>query len=137
MVSDTLLGELYYRDMKIDSVPSDNFKDLIVLLKDREITDRVFVDVLRIMLDQIKAGEECEMPSDIVARLGLSKGSDDEFTDILKKIIQANPQAVSDYHSGKGNALNFLVGQVMKETKGRADPKSLNKLITDFIAKLE
>ncbi|MDD3978038.1 MAG: Asp-tRNA(Asn)/Glu-tRNA(Gln) amidotransferase GatCAB subunit B, partial [Methanomicrobium sp.] len=95
------------------------------------------VDVLRIMLDQIKNNEECEMPSDIVLRLGLSKGKDDEFSEIIKTVVSANPQAVSDFHSGKGNALNFLVGQVMRETKGRADPKSLNKLITDYISKME
>lgn len=136
-IADTLLGELYYRDMKIDSVLEENFKDLIVLLKDKEITDRVGVDVLRIMLDQIKNNEECEMPSDIVLRLGLSKGKDDEFSEIIKTVVSANPQAVSDFHSGKGNALNFLVGQVMRETKGRADPKSLNKLITDYISKME
>ncbi|MBN2734134.1 MAG: Asp-tRNA(Asn)/Glu-tRNA(Gln) amidotransferase subunit GatB [Methanomicrobiaceae archaeon] len=136
-VADTLLGELYYRDMKIDSVIKDSFKDLIVLLKENEITDRVAVDVLRIMLDQIKAGTEPEMPSDIVLRMGLSKGTDDEFQDIIKKIIKANPQVVSDYHSGKGNAINFLVGQIMKETKGRADPKSLNKSIMEYITGME
>ncbi|MDD4126490.1 MAG: Asp-tRNA(Asn)/Glu-tRNA(Gln) amidotransferase subunit GatB [Methanomicrobium sp.] len=136
-VSDTLLGELYYRNMKIDSVPKDNFKDLIVLLKDKEITDRVAVDILRIMLDQLNDNEECEMPSDIVSRLGLLKGSDDEFSEIIKTVVGANPQAVLDFHSGKGNALNFLVGQVMKETKGRADPKSLNKLINEYIGKME
>ncbi|MBP2132939.1 aspartyl-tRNA(Asn)/glutamyl-tRNA(Gln) amidotransferase subunit B [Methanomicrobium sp. W14] len=136
-IADTLLGELYYRNMKIDSVPKDNFKDLIILLKDKEITDRVAVDALRIMLDRIKNGEECEMPSDIVSRLGLSKGSDDEFSEIIKVVVEVNPQAVADYKNGKGNALNFLVGQVMKETKGRADPKNLNKMISAYLSKME
>ncbi|UUX92692.1 Asp-tRNA(Asn)/Glu-tRNA(Gln) amidotransferase subunit GatB [Methanoplanus endosymbiosus] len=136
-VADTLLGELYYREMKIDSVPVDNFVDLIALLKQNEITDRVGVDVLRIMLDEVKEGKEAEMPSDIVQRLSLGKAGDGEFDDIIAKIVEANPQAVADYHEGKQNALNFLVGQVMKETRGRADPKILNKIMAEKIAPKE
>ena len=136
-VCDTLLGELYYRNMKIDAVPQECFADLIALLKDKKVTDKVAVDVLRAMLDDIHEGRKCAMPSETVEKSGLGKGSDDEFTEIIKKVVAANPQAVADYHSGKGNAINFIVGQIMKETKGRADPKSLNKLIVDYIASME
>lgn len=136
-VADTLLGELNYRNMKIDRVPDGNFSDLIVLLNDGEITDRVGVDVLRIILDQLNEKEECEMPSDIVTRLGLGIAKGDEFGDIIAKIVDSNPKPVSDYLSGKEGALNFLVGQVMKETRGRADPKVLNVTIREYIEKKE
>jgi len=134
-VADTLLGELNYRNMKIERVPDGNFSDLIVLLNDGEITDRVGVDVLRIILDQLNEKEECEMPSDIVTRLGLGKAKGDEFGDIIAEIVDSNPKPVSDYKSGKEGALNFLVGQVMKQTRGRADPKVLNVTIREYIDK--
>ena len=136
-VADTLLGELNYRNMKIDRVPDGNFSDLIVLLNDGEITDRVGVDVLRIILDQLNKNEECEMPSDIITRLELGKAKGDEFEDIIAEIVDSNPKPVSDYLSGKEGALNFLVGQVMKETRGRADPKILNVAIREYIEKKE
>lgn len=137
LVADTLLGELYYRDMKITDVPPDYFEDLVILLKDKEITDRVAVDILRLMLDGIKEEKEPEMPSDMVQRLGLSKGEDDEFDEIIAKVIESNPQAVSDFKSGNSNAVNFLVGQVMKETRGRADPKVITPEIIKHIEKTE
>ena len=137
LVADTLLGELYYRDMKIADVPHDNFEELVVLLKENEITDRVAVDILRMMLDGIKEGKEAEMPSDMVQRLGLSRGDDSEFDEIISGIIEANPQAVEDFRSGNNNAVNFLVGQVMKETRGRADPKAIAPKIIRQIEKTE
>ncbi|WOF15684.1 Asp-tRNA(Asn)/Glu-tRNA(Gln) amidotransferase subunit GatB [Methanoplanus sp. FWC-SCC4] len=136
-VADTLLGELYYRDMKIDSVPPENFTELVTLLKEKEITDRVAVDILRMTLDEIKEGKKPDLPSAIVKKLGLGKGSDNEFDEIIRNIIENNPQAIEDFHSGKSNALNFLVGQVMKETRGRADPKTLNNTIKEYIEKME
>ena len=123
--------------MKITGVPPDYFEDLVVLLKDGEITDRVAVDILRMMLDVIKEGKEPEMPSDMVQRLDLSKGSDDEFGEIIAKIIESNPQAVADFKSGNPNAVNFLVGQVMKETRGRADPKAIAPKIIKHIEETE
>ncbi|MGZ7133662.1 MAG: Asp-tRNA(Asn)/Glu-tRNA(Gln) amidotransferase subunit GatB, partial [Halobacteriota archaeon] len=49
----------------------------------------------------------------------------------VTQAIKENPQAVDDYHSGKKGALNFLVGQVMKKTRGRADPTLTNRLIRE------
>ena len=45
------------------------------------------------------------------------------------EIINANPKAVEDYKKGKSNAVGFLVGQLMKETKGQANPKTANGLV--------
>ena len=49
------------------------------------------------------------------------------------KILEANPQSVADFKAGKDRALGFLVGQAMKETKGKANPKMLNEM---FLAEL-
>ena len=51
----------------------------------------------------------------------------------LLKIIEANPQSVADFKGGKEKALGFLVGQAMKDTKGKANPQMLNKLFKEEI----
>jgi aspartyl-tRNA(Asn)/glutamyl-tRNA(Gln) amidotransferase subunit B len=135
-VADTLLGELNYRSMRIDRIDPLAFEDLLALLRQNEITDRVAVDVLRILLDSIAQDEEYQMPADIVQQFNLGKGGGDEFTEVIKAVVTAHPKAVEDYRSGKGGAANFLVGQVMKETRGRADPKEIGPLIREYINNL-
>jgi len=49
--------------------------------------------------------------------------------------LEANPQSIVDYKAGKDRALGFLVGQAMKETKGKANPQLLNKLFLDELKK--
>jgi len=61
--------------------------------------------------------------SDVVAEKGLSQiSSSEEIEKIVAGVIAGNSQAVSDYEAGKEQALAFLIGQVMKATKGRANP---------------
>ena len=134
-VADTLLGELNYRDMGIAAVPADRIKELLSLLAAGAITDRAGVQVLRDMLDACAAGRPCESPAAIVKRENLGRATDDNFTAIVEKVIASNPQAVEDYHAGKKGALNFLVGQVMKETRGRADPRELGRIVSEYIEK--
>jgi len=132
-VADTLLGELNYRNIGISAVPVELFSELLNLLKRDVITDKAGVEVLRVMLDRCAAGEACETPAAVVGRLNLAKEKGGDFTEIAKSVIAAHPQAIEDYHAGKKGALNFLVGQVMKETRGRADPKDLNRIVMEII----
>ncbi|MFC2048442.1 Asp-tRNA(Asn)/Glu-tRNA(Gln) amidotransferase GatCAB subunit B, partial [Chloroflexota bacterium] len=67
---------------------------------------------------------------DIIDERGLSQISDThELEDTVSKVIEDNPQAVADYKAGKESALKFLVGQVMKATRGRANPQLVNGLL--------
>lgn len=71
-----------------------------------------------------------DSPTEIMQRLGIKMISDEgALAEIIEKIIDANPQAVSDYRAGQAKALGFFVGQVMKETKGQANPQVVNKLV--------
>jgi aspartyl-tRNA(Asn)/glutamyl-tRNA(Gln) amidotransferase subunit B len=71
-----------------------------------------------------------DSPTEIMQRLGIEQISDESaLAEIIEKIIAANPQAVADYQAGQAKALGFFVGQVMKETKGQANPQVVNKLI--------
>ncbi|TET18389.1 MAG: Asp-tRNA(Asn)/Glu-tRNA(Gln) amidotransferase subunit GatB [Dehalococcoidia bacterium] len=69
-------------------------------------------------------------PGDIVSERGLSQISDtEEIEKDVIAVIKSNNQAVADYKAGKAPALKFLVGQVMRATKGRANPKVVNELL--------
>jgi aspartyl-tRNA(Asn)/glutamyl-tRNA(Gln) amidotransferase subunit B len=136
-VADILLGELNYRDMLIARVPPGHFEELLRLLRGKEITDKGGVEVLRVMLDQVAKGEAPETPLAIVARLNLGKAGGDEFGPVIREIVEANPGAVKDLRSGKGEALNYLVGQAMKRTRGRADPKEIARMIREAIGDTE
>ncbi len=136
-VADILLGELSYRDMGIDLVPVKAFRELLEILREGTITDKNGVDVLRTLLDQVREHQECESPAACIRRLDLGKKAGGEIDRIITSVIMSNPGAVSDVKAGKKGAVHYLVGQVMKETRGRADPAELNQLLLEAIARLE
>lgn len=75
-------------------------------------------------------------PEEIVKEKGLVQISDEgELTKIVNEVLDASQQSVDDYKAGKGKAIGFVVGQVMKQTKGKANPQMVNKLIQEEIAK--
>ncbi len=71
-------------------------------------------------------------PADIIKEKGWIQISDeDAIKEVVLKILENNPQSIADYKAGKDRALGFLVGQAMKETKGKANPQMLNKMFLD------
>ena len=73
-------------------------------------------------------------PEDIIKEKGWIQISDEgAIKEVVSRILEANPQSIADYKAGKDRALGFLVGQAMKETKGKANPKMLNEM---FLAEL-
>lgn len=74
-------------------------------------------------------------PEDIIKEKGWIQISDESaIKEVVLKIIEANPQSVADYKAGKDRALKFLLGQAMKETKGKANPQMLNKMFTEELS---
>ena len=75
-------------------------------------------------------------PEKIVEEKGLVQISDEgAIKEVVDRIIAANPQSIADYKAGKDRALGFLVGQCMKEMKGKGNPQILNKLILEELNK--
>jgi aspartyl-tRNA(Asn)/glutamyl-tRNA(Gln) amidotransferase subunit B len=138
-IADTLIGELNYRDMSLDKVEPASMTGLVLLLKAGTITDKSGVDVLRVMLDQRMKNEPAETPDAIVKRLNLAKtqGDDSAITKAIEEAITENTRALDDYRAGKAGALNFLVGQVMKKTRGKADPAELNQMLSEALKNKE
>ncbi len=130
-IADTLIGELNYRNMNLDPVQPGSITDLVRLLLHGTITDKSGIEVLRVMLDQYAKKEQPEPPSAIVTRLNLTatRGDTSVITAAIHEALNENPRAIEDYRAGKNGAVNFLVGQVMKKTKGKADPGELNALL--------
>ena len=107
-----------------------NFAKLIKMAADGEISSRVTKDVLKIMF------EEGGDPEKIVEERGLKQASDDGFIkNIVEEVIKNNPVVAEDYKTGKENSLQFLVGQGMKISKGKANPGALQKLLKERLGK--
>ena len=75
---------------------------------------------------------------EIITRRGISLISDEkELENIVREVIEKNPQSVADYLSGKEKALQFLIGQVMKETRGQADPGMAKNILIKVLSSEE
>ena len=75
-------------------------------------------------------------PEEIIKEKGWIQISDEgEIKNIVLEILKANPQSIIDYKAGRDRALGFLVGQAMKQTKGKANPQLLNKLFLEELSK--
>ena len=104
--------------------------ELVVLIDKGTISSAIAKKVLEEMF------ENPEMPSKIIEAKGWVQISDEgAIKEVVVKILEANPQSVADYKAGKDKALGFLVGQAMKETKGKANPQMLNKLFLEELKK--
>jgi len=115
-----VLRQLNYRGIDIEEskLSAKIVLELVELLRSKEITENTGKKLLERVID---TGES---PKDIVARecLGAVSGVD-ELSCAADNVIAKNGKAVSDYKEGKKEAINYLMGQVMKEMKGRADSK--------------
>ena len=107
---------------------SKDLGDLINLVKEGKINNNTGKKVLREMFETGKT------PGDIVQEKGLIQISDQgELEKMVEEILDANPQSIEDFKNGKDRAIGFLVGQIMKASKGKANPQLVNKLLMERI----
>ena len=135
-VSNWLMGDfarlLNEKEIEIDEskVTEENLASLIMLIDKGTISSKIAKQIFEEMFE---TGEKAE---DIVNKKGLVQISDEgAIKEICQKIVDANPQSIADYKAGKDRAIGFLVGQIMKETKGKANPQIVNKLLLEIINK--
>jgi len=129
LISD-LIGILQKEKIKMEETKLDpeNFAELVAMIAKGEISSKVAKEIL---FEMIKTGAD---PSTIVKEKDLYLVADKNFLEkIAKKVIKENQKAVSDYLSGKENAIQFLVGQIMRETRGKAEPKEARKILEKLI----
>ncbi|MBU2634908.1 Asp-tRNA(Asn)/Glu-tRNA(Gln) amidotransferase subunit GatB [Patescibacteria group bacterium] len=126
----SLFGKASITELESRITP-ENFAELITLIYKGEISSKIAKQVLKEMFET-KAD-----PSHIIEEKDLTQLTDaGEIEDIIKEVISKNPKAVEDYRKGKQNALQFLAGQVMAATRGRAKPETLQHLLKKELGSL-
>ena len=109
-------------------ITPENFAEFVVLIYEGKIRSKIAKQVLA---EMFKTGID---PSHIIEKKDLIQLTDtDEIEKIVKQIILKNPKPVEDYKKGKENVLQFLIGQVMAATKGKADPDTVNKILKKLL----
>lgn len=129
---DELKRILYYNKItyKESKITTAQIVQLMQMLQNKEITTKAGQRIIEKLPDNPK------MPRTIAEDLGLiGVVEEDVVLQAVKQSIEENPDAVSDYYEGKKKALNFLMGQVMRITRGKADPGETCKLLEEELAK--
>ena len=104
--------------------------ELVTLIDKGTISSAIAKKVLEELFENPK------MPSKIIEEKGWVQISDEgAIKEVVMKVLENNPQSIADYKAGKDKALGFLVGQAMKETRGKANPQMLNKMFLDELNK--
>ena len=107
-----------------------HLKSLIALIEKGAISNSAAKKVLNEMF------ANPEEPEKIVERLGLAQVSDEgAIAQMIQDVLAQNAQSVADYKAGKDKAMSFLVGQVMKASRGKANPQVINKLLKEALDK--
>lgn len=124
IASNLLLGDISGYLNKNEKVITDTtltcerFIELVNLVSNNTLTSKNLKDILDIVLESNKS------INDIISEQGIENITDDsEIRNVVKEIISSNFDSVKDYKAGHDRAIKYLMGQVMKETKGKANPK--------------
>ena len=110
------------------NLSAENFGKLIQRISDSTISGKIAKSVLEEIWEN---GEDVDQ---IIKSKGLVQIQDESLLEeIAQKVIDANPNQVNAYKNGKEKLFGFFVGQVMKETQGKANPKTINKILKDLL----
>lgn len=136
LVANWLLSDisriLNEKEIEADQIPftAEQLAKMITLIEKGTISSAIAKKVVEELFENPKDPEE------IIKEKGWIQISDEgAIKEVVQKIIQANPQSVADFKAGKDKAVGFLVGQAMKETKGKANPQMLNKMFIEELKK--
>lgn len=118
------------KELEPNQIPftEEHLAELITLIEKGTISSAIAKKVIEELF------EKPESPSKIIEQKGWIQISDEgAIREVVLQILEANPQSVLDYKAGKERAIGFLVGQAMKQTKGKANPQMLNKMFVEEI----
>lgn len=131
-ISNWMMGEMSRllnvsgTDITACKIKPQQLAELIKLIDQGTISGKIAKVVFE---EMFASGKE---PADVVKEKGLVQISDEgAIASVVEEVIAANPKSVEDFKAGKDKAIGFLVGQVMKATKGKANPDVVNKLLRE------
>jgi len=129
-----MMGEIaaYLKENHIElsetKLTPENLSELVSLIEKNIISNNIGKQILTEMI------EEGTRAADIVEKKGLSQITDvAAIKKMVQEVVDNNPNQVEQYRSGKTNILGFFVGQIMKATKGRANPKTVNEILLELL----
>jgi len=129
-ISNWITGDMLYylnqEQIQIEEckIKPQNLVEMLRMIDKGLISGKIAKSVFK---DMFKTGE---MPETIVRRKGLEQISDvEKISNIIDEVINGNPDVVKQYLSGKEQVLAFFIGQVMKKTKGKANPRIVNDIL--------
>ncbi|MDD4066647.1 MAG: Asp-tRNA(Asn)/Glu-tRNA(Gln) amidotransferase subunit GatB [Clostridia bacterium] len=133
-ISNWIMGDLtrMMSENNVEDVPftGTDLAKLVGLIDNGKISSAIAKKVFE---DMFANGKD---PEKIVEEKGMLQISDEgAIKEIVMKVLENNPQSIADFKAGKDKALGFLVGQAMKESKGKANPQMLNKMFLDELNK--
>ena len=136
LASNWLMGEVSaymnaeQKELGETALTPEGLTSMIKLIQDGTISSKIAKKVFKELIEKGGNAEE------IVKAKGLVQISDEgTLRTMVNEVLEANPQSIVDFKEGKGRALGFLVGQVMKASKGQANPQLVNKILAEEIAK--
>lgn len=132
IASNLLLGDIsaylnkYEKTIENTTLTKERFIDLVNNVDDKTLTSKNLKDILNTVLDSNLSIKE------IIKESGIENITDEvAIREVIKKIIKENPQSVKDYQERPDRTIKFFMGQVMKETKGSANPKVATNIIKE------
>ena len=131
-ITSVILGHVNKYELEINKifVTPKMLADLIKLVQDKTISSKQAKEVL------YKSLTEEKEPTKIVEEEGLKQiGGEDEIMAFVNEVLSEHPEAIGDYKGGKTNILDFLVGQIMKKTRGQANPAMARSMMQAEIEK--
>ncbi|MDD6224272.1 MAG: Asp-tRNA(Asn)/Glu-tRNA(Gln) amidotransferase subunit GatB [bacterium] len=135
IASNLLLGEISAylnktnKSLTETKLSKEKFTLLVEKLDKKEINNQIFKEMIQTLM---------ETDDDLIKLIEskkISALSEEELARIVESIIAANPASVEDYKAGRDRAIKYLMGQIMKETKGSADPVLGNQILIDRLSK--
>jgi len=132
LASNWILTNLFSRlnesdiDIKSSPLKANKLAELILRIEDKTISNNAAKKVFDEIWDQDKSVD------DVIEQLGLKQiSNENEVVDILNQVLQDNEAMVEEYKSGKDKAFNALIGQVMKASRGKANPGQVSQLLKE------
>ena len=120
------------KEMEPEEIPftAEELAEMVEIIDNGEISTKIGKQVIEELFENPRS------PKKIVEEKGWIQISDEgAIKQVVLKVLESNPQSITDYKAGKDRALGFLVGQAMKETKGKANPQMLNKMFLEELKK--
>ena len=123
-----LLAKVNAEGMELEAVKiqPEQMAALLKLVDSGDISGKI---AKKVFAEMFATGKD---PADIIKEQGLVQISDEgALKEMVSHVVEANPKSVEDYKAGKTKAMGFLVGQIMKQSRGQANPAVINKLLAE------